>query len=190
MGMQQALGLVITEFFAAIFDEIMDIYKEGYFNNFDNDRFLATVIINAFETTGKRVVRIIREGMLSLFNAVKTLLFPPEDMSFKEAMHEAKKLLATGLIVSIGVIVEEWIDTLIKGTAILEPFSDILTAVFVGTITGLAVTMTVYYIDKKKNDKDAIKMLISQTNEKFDNINSMLYSVRKIKDNKNPSLLT
>lgn len=217
MGMQQALGLVITEFFTAVFDEIIDIYKNGYSTDFEDDRFfsilkerlkrialrikskwkdaamafkdgfisgfisnLVTVVINAFVTTGKRVVRIIREGIYSLFKAVKVLIFPPENMTYEEALHEAKKLLATGLIVSLGVIVEQYIDTLIKGTAVLEPFSDILTTVFVGAITGLAITMTVYHIDKKKNDKDAVKMLITQTDESFDNIDSMLNAVRKV----------
>ena len=205
MGMQQALGLVLTEFFTAVFDEIIDIYKNGYSTNFEDDRFLSilkerltkislrikdkwkdamivfkdgfisgfisnlvTTVINAFVTTGKRVVRIIREGIYSLFKAAKILIFPPEGLSYEDAMHEAKKLLATGLIVSVGVIVEQYIDTLIKGTAILEPFSDILTTVFVGAITGLAITMTVYHIDKKKNDKDAIEMLITETDQKLD----------------------
>ena len=226
MGMQQALGLVITEFFTAVFDEIIDIYKNGYSTDFEDDRFfsvlkdrlkriavrikdkwkdaamafkdgfisgfisnLVTVVINAFVTTGKRVVRIIREGIYSLFKAAKVLLFPPENMTYEEALHEAKKLLATGLIVSLGVIAEEYIDVLIKGTTVLEPFSDILTTIFVGAITGLAITMTVYHIDKKKNDKDAVKLLMKQTDESFDNIDSMLNSIRKIGDNESPNLI-
>lgn len=226
MGMQQALGLIITEFFTAVFDEIIDIYKNGYTSGFEDDRFfiilkerlkrialrikdkwkdaamafkdgfisgfisnLVTVVINAFVTTSKRVVRIIREGIFSLFKAAKTLIFPPENLTFEEALHEAKKLLATGLIVSLGVIVEQYIDTIIKGTAILEPFSDILTTVFVGAITGLAVTMTVYYIDKKKNDKDAVKLLMKQTDESFANIDSMLNSVRKVQGKDSSNLI-
>jgi hypothetical protein len=152
-------------------------FKDGFISGFISN--LVTVVINAFVTTGKRVVRIIREGIFSLFKAVKTLIFPPENMTFEEALHEAKKLLATGLIVSLGVIIEQYIDTIIKGTAVLEPFSDILTTVFVGAITGLAVTMTVYHIDKRKNDKDAIKMLLAQTDQAFENINKMLYRERE-----------
>lgn len=227
MGMQQALGLIIAEFFAAVFDEIIDIYKNGYSTSFEDDRFfsvlkerlkrianrikakwkaaaiafkdgfisgfisnLVTIVINTFVTTGKRVVRIIREGIYSLFKAVKVLIFPPENMTYEEALHEAKKLLATGLIVSLGVIVEQYIDTLIKGTAVLEPFSDILTTIFVGAVTGLAITMTIYHIDKKKNDKDAVKMLITKTNESFDNIDSMLNSVRKPQGSESSDLTT
>ena len=190
---------------------ILDIYKNGFSNGFEDDRFfivlkdrlknialkiqakwknvaiafkdgflsgfisnLVTTAINMFVTTGKRVVRIIREGIFSLFKAIKMLIFPPENMTYEEAMHEAKKVVASGLIISLGVIAEQYIDTLIKGSVILEPFSDILTTIFVGAITGLAVTMTVYYIDKKKNDKDAIKKLINDTDEKFENLEVLL----------------
>ena len=211
MGMQQAIGLVMTEFFTALFDEILDIYKNGFSNGFEDDRFLivlkerlknialkiqakwkdvaiafkdgflsgfisnlVTTAINMLITTGKRVVRIIREGIYSLFKAVKMLIFPPENMTYEEAMHEAKKVIASGLIISLGVIAEQYIDTLIKGSVILEPFSDILTTIFIGAITGVAVTMTVYYIDKKKNDKDAIQELIKQTTETLDNSELLL----------------
>jgi hypothetical protein len=95
-------------------------------------------------------------------------------MTYEEAMHEAKKVIASGLIISLGVIAEQYIDTLIKGSVILEPFSDILTTIFIGAITGVAVTMTVYYIDKKKNDKDAIQELIKQTTETLDNSELLL----------------
>ena len=210
MGMQQALGLVITEFFTAVFDEISDIYKDGYHHGFDNDQFftildkrlrriakrvqdkwkdaaiafkdgfisgfisnLVTTVINMFVTTGKRVVRIIREGLFSLFKAVKLLTFPPENMSYEDAMHEAKKLIASGLIISLGVIAEEYIDKLIRGTAVLEPFADILTMVFVGAITGLSITMVVYYIDKKKNDKEILQKLHTNTKQKIDNLSSL-----------------
>lgn len=150
-------------------------FKDGFISGFISN--LTTTIINMFVTTGKRVVRIIREGLFSLFRAIKLLIFPPEDMSYEDAMHEAKKLIATGLIVSMGVIAEEWIDTLIKGTAILEPFSDALTAIFVGAITGLSITMVVYYIDKKRNDKEMFNSLVNDTNTKFDKLENLLSSL-------------
>jgi len=140
-------------------------FKDGFISGFISN--LVTTVINMFVTIGKRVVRIIREGIFSLFRAVKLLLFPPKNMTYEEAMHEAKKLLAAGLIVSLGVIAEEYIDLLIRGTVVLEPFADILTSVFVGAITGLSITMVVYYIDKKKNDKDMFNYLVEDTNQKF-----------------------
>lgn len=211
MGLQQALGLVIVEFFTAVFDEVIDIYKNGYSANFDDDSFLnvlkerlkrigirikdkwkdvaiafrdgfisgfisnlVTTFINVFVTTGKRVVRMIREGFFSLFKAVKILLFPPEGLTYAEALHEAKKILATGVIVGLGVIIEQYIDGLIKASVVLEPLSDIITTIFMGAITGISVTMAVYYIDKKKNDKDAIKQLMENTQETNKNIDKLL----------------
>ena len=147
-------------------------FKDGFISGFISN--LVTTVINMFVTTATRVVRIIREGIFSLMKAIKTLLFPPEGTTYEEAMHEAKKLIASGLIVSLGVIAEEYIDKLIKATAILGPFSDVLTAVFVGAITGLSITMVVYYIDKKKNEKEMVNSLISDTNEKFGNVDELL----------------
>lgn len=212
MGMQQALGLVITEFFTALFDEISDIYKNGFSYGFEDDRFfivlkdrlkkiatrisarwedaaiafkdgfisgfisnLATTVINMFVTTGKRVVRIIREGIFSLFRAVKMLINPPENMTYEEAMHEASKLLATGVLISLGLLLEEYVDKLIiEPTPILKPYADVITTILIGTLTGLAVTMTVYYLDKKRDDKKLFQNLLKSTNEDIEQITKSL----------------
>jgi len=158
-------------------------FKDGAISGFISN--LVTTVINALIRTGKRVVRIIREGIYSLFRAVKLLLFPPEGMKHEDAMHEAKKIIASGIVISLGVIVEQYIDTIIKTTVFLEPFADILSTVFIGAVTGLAVTMVVYYIDKKKNDKDAIDDMVSQTDKKLDALFESLQelSLIQIKDN-------
>lgn len=210
MGMQQALGIILTEFFTAVFDELFDIYKNGFTNGLEDDKFflvlkdrlkriatrikdkwkdaaiafkdgfisgfisnLATTVINMFVTTGKRLVRIIREGMFSLFRAVKLLLYPPEGMSTEDAMHEANKLIASGLIISLGVMAEEYIEKIIASTTILSPFATILTSVLVGAITGLSVTMAVYYLDKRKNDKEMVTELVNSSNRNIDYINNL-----------------
>ncbi|AXX95719.1 lactate permease [Arcobacter ellisii] len=211
MGIQQALGLVITEFFTALFDEIIDIYKNGFSNGFEDEKFftilkerlirignkikekwkeaaiafkdgfisgfisnLVTVAINMFVTTSKKVARIIREGIFSLFRAVKMLVFPPENMTYEDAMHEAKKLLATGVLISLGVLAEESVEKLISTVPILLPYSSTLSTVFIGTLTGLSVTMTVYYIDKKRDDEELFKNLVESVKEDMDEINRTL----------------
>ncbi|WP_294898881.1 lactate permease, partial [Sulfurospirillum sp. UBA4051] len=211
MGMQQAIGLVMTEFFTALFDEILDIYKNGFSAGFDNEKFLTilkkrlqtiarkikakwkdvaiafkdgfisgfisnlvTTVTNMFVTTAKRVIRIIREGIYSLFKAIKLLIFPPENMTYEEAMHEAKKIIASGLIVTLGVIAEEYIEKFLASTGALASFSSTLTAIFVGAITGLAIIMTVYYLDKRKNDKDAIKALMTRAENSIANGEALL----------------
>jgi len=193
MGVQQAIGLLLTEFFTATFDEISDIYRNGY--KIENADFLenlkirlkriaskianrwkdvtvafsqdfisgflsnlVTVVINMFVRTGKRIVRIIREGFFSLLRAIKLICFPPKGMTFAQAAHEASKLIASGLVIIGGIAIEEAIDAWIKGTAILEPLSDVITTVLMGSLTGIATTFIVYAIDKidfsRVNDKE------------------------------------
>jgi hypothetical protein len=181
MGVQQALGLLLSEFFEATFDEIMDIYKNGFASGFDDGTFfnvlkerlvriskrllarwkdackafssgflsgflsnIVTVVINTFYSTSKRMVRIVREGFFSLLKAVKMLCLPPEGMTLAQSAHEASKIIASGLIIAIGVIVEQKIGEFISAI----PFSDIVTAALIGSLTGLATTFTVYLIDK------------------------------------------
>ena len=185
MGLQQAIGLVLCEFFKAAFDEIQDIYANGFSTGFDDGRFFAvlkerlsrvaarmaarwkeacvafrdgfisgflsnlvTVVINMFVRTGKRIVRVIREGFFSLLKAIKILCFPPEGMTIGQAAHEASKLIAAGLAAIGGIAVEQQIDNMIKAAPWLEPFADILTTVLVGGLTGLATSFIVYAIDK------------------------------------------
>lgn len=216
MGMQQAIGLVMTEFFTALFDEILDIYKNGFSSGFDDDRFLkvlkgrlrriakrikakwkdvaiafkdgflsgfisnlVTTAINMCMTTKKNLVRIIREGIFALLKAIKTVVFPPDNLSYAEAMDEAKIIVASGVIVSLGIIVEQYISTLFKGTVGLAPSADILTTIFVGAITGLVITMTVYYLEQKKNEKEAMTELVMQTNAKFDDVEKLLIELNR-----------
>ena len=211
MGMQQAIGLVMTEFFTALFDEIIDIYKNGFSNGFEDEKFftilkerlirignkikekwkeaaiafkdgfisgfisnLVTVAINMFVTTSKKVARIIREGIFSLFRAVKMLVFPPENMTYEDAMHEAKKLLATGVLISMGVLAEESVEKLISTVPILLPYANTLAVIFIGTLTGLSVTMTAYYLDKKRDDKQLFRNLVEYIGEDIKEINKTL----------------
>ena len=109
---------------------------------------LITVAINMFLTTGRRVVRIIREGLFSLLRAVKMLLLPPEGMTPQQAAHEASKLIAAGLTIAGGIMLEEAIDKLITAVPPLKPFADVFTTVLVGLATGLATTFLVYSLDK------------------------------------------
>lgn len=153
-------------------------FKDGFLSGFISN--LVTTVINMFMTTGKRLVRIIREGFFALLKAIKTIIFPPENLTYEEAIHEAKKILASGIVISLGVIAEQYIDTLIKGTLVLEPFADILTTIFVGALTGLAVTMTTYYLDQKKNEKEAMNELVMLTYAKFENAEQLLLKLTNI----------
>lgn len=187
MGLMQASGIVLVEFFSATFEEIKDCYKNGY--SIEDKSFfetlkvrllriinkikarykdiglafidggisgflsnLVTTFINAFMTTSKRLVRILREGIFSLFRAFKILI--SGDGNFEERLEAAKKLIITGGIISVSVIVEEIISKLIHSSGFLSPFADTLTAIFVGAFSGIAIACSMYWLDRKKEEKE------------------------------------
>lgn len=121
-------------------------FSGGFISGFISN--LITAIINMLVTTGKRLVRMIREGVFSLLKALKLVIFPPENMTYRESMHEAMKLVAAGGVVIAGVALEEVVEKLILNIPFLAPFSPILSAVIVGSLTAIAIALVTYLIDK------------------------------------------
>ncbi|TMP02990.1 lactate permease [Pseudoalteromonas sp. S3178] len=180
MGVQQAFGCLLVEFFSNAMLEIKDAYtnglegdslykdiksrlirigrnvadkwkeaiegfSDGFISGFISN--LITTLVNMFVTTAKRFVRMIREGVFSLLKALKLILFPPTNMSFTETMHEAMRLIAAGGVVVAGVALEEIIEKLILGVPLLAPFAPIATAVIIGSLTAIAMSLVAYLID-------------------------------------------
>ena len=190
VGLQQSMGLLLTEFFSASFDEISDSYKNGFRDSLKNQKFfdalktrlgriakrvaarwkdtlnafkdgaisgflsnVVTMLINMLVTTGKRIVRVIREGFMSILKALKMALFPPVGMTNAEAGDAALKLLAAGITVSLGILAEEVVEKSVTAffTANmppLAPLSSMVSAVLVGAVTGIATALVVAALDK------------------------------------------
>ena len=189
MGTQQALGLLLRELVSSIFDEIKDIYNNGFKGSKLDETFFSvlkerlmkigkrllskwkdvvkafaegavsgfisnfiTMIVNMFIKTEKQIVRIIREGFYSLLKAIKMLVSPPDGMTNIQAAHEASKLIASGIVVTGGILLEELVGksiaSLLAPIPILVPMADIITGILVGMVTGLATVLVVYMIDK------------------------------------------
>lgn len=124
----------------------LDAFKQGFLSGFLSN--FVTVLINCAVRTGKNVVRMIREGIFSLVRAVKILLTRPEGMTWREAAHEATKIIASGVVVVGGIALAEWLDLQIKLVPPLEIVSDILVRVVSGVATGIVAAFVVYAIDK------------------------------------------
>lgn len=105
---------------------------------------VVTALLNMFVRTGKNVVRLIREGFLSLSKAIKTFIFPPAGLSMKEAALEATKVLATGVVVTGCIIAGESIAIMLNGI----PFADTISMVLAGMISGLGSLFVVFMLDK------------------------------------------
>ena len=190
MGLQQSLGLLLTEFFSAAFDEISDAYHNGFKDSLKNQTFfealrdrlervatrvaarwkdainafkdgaisgflsnMVTMLINLVMTTGKRIVRVIREGIFSILKALKMVLCPPEGMTSAQAADAALKLLTGGVVISLGIMAEEVVEKYVTAffstsAPILAPFASTVSVVLVGALTGIASAILVYGLDK------------------------------------------
>lgn len=144
---------------------VANAFATGVFSGFISS--VVTALLNMFVRTGKNVVRLIREGFLSLSKAIKTLIFPPAGLSMKEAAHEATKVLATGFVVTGGIVAGESIATMLNGI----PFADTISMVLGGMISGLGSLFIVFMLDKLDlfgvNKKERHKFIMGKLEAKI-----------------------
>ena len=131
---------------AASWKDVVIAFKDGAISAFISN--IVTFVVNNSVKTLKNVVRIIREGFCSLLRAFKMLVVPPDGMTRNEAAHEATKLIAAGLAISGGILLEEVVSKLLLSVPLLAPICDIISTVLVGLATGLGTVLLVYLIDK------------------------------------------
>lgn len=109
---------------------------------------LLTFLINNFLSTAKRFVMVIREGLLGLFRAFKMIFFPPKEMTRDQALQEGLKILTAVVVSSLGVLLTETVATFMATVPFLKPFSDLITPVLLGILTGLTSAFFAYQIDR------------------------------------------
>lgn len=136
----------ISKSLTSKWSDVLKGFATGSLSGFISN--ILTTIINVFVTTGKRLVRMIREGVFSLLKALKTVVFPPEGLTYREATHEAMKLFAAGGIIIAGVALEEIVEKIILNIPVLAPLASMVTAVIVGSITAMGMALVAYLIDK------------------------------------------
>lgn len=183
-GLQQALGVCLSELVSALIDEVKDCLSDG-FNPKESDSWVesikirfkrvgkrvagkwtnvleafgqgflsglisgvVTALINLVMRTGKNIVRLVREGFMSLMKALKTLLFPQDGVTIKQAAHEASKVLATGVVTSGVILLGEILSANIKPFLSVIPFSDTIYMVLTGMLAGVSSLIVVYMLDK------------------------------------------
>ncbi len=109
---------------------------------------LLTFLINNLITTSKKIVTIIREGMQSLWKAIKLMVSPPEGMSALEITREATKIIAAVVTTGLGMLMEESVKGFIMSFPLLTPIADALSIALTAIMTGIAGAMIVYGIDR------------------------------------------
>ena len=188
MGLRQALGLVFSEIWFAVRDEIKqgkedgkalfnsiaDGVKKGYnkaklkykelWHKFIEGTVggvlasLTTTLCNIFFTTAKNVVRIIRQSWASLVEATKILLFNPDYLPFGERFRAAAKIIATGASVVAGTMVG---DLIAKTWVAAIPVVGNIVQTFCSTlITGILSCSLLYLLDRNS----AVNMILQVLN--------------------------
>lgn len=189
MGLRQALGLVFSEIWFSVRDEIKQGKEDGkaLFNSIalgvkrglENAKLkykelwhkfiegavggvlasLTTTLCNIFFTTAKNVVRIIRQSWASLVEATKILLFNPDFLPFGERFRAAAKIIATGASVVAGTMVGDLIAK--TGVAAIPIVGDIVQT-FCGTlVTGILSCSLLYLLDRNSAVNKIVQVLNS-----------------------------
>jgi hypothetical protein len=164
---------------------IVSNFADGFLSGFLSS--IATSIINMFITTGKNIVKLIREGLLSLLKAFKMILFPPDNVSLSEAAHEASKIIVSSLALVGGIILEESISKVLPP---LLGLGSIIASIIAGIVTGLSMCLLTYLIDKadffgveaKKEQAYIEKHLDNSIQTSIDNINTIHKQIEDCSD--------
>lgn len=189
MGLRQTLGLVFSEIWFSVRDEIKQGKENGkvLFNNIASgikkglesaklkykelwNKFiegavggilasLTTTLCNIFFTTAKNIIRIIRQSWASLVEATKILLFNPDLLPFGERFRAAAKIIATGASIVAGTMVSDLISKTGIGAI---PVIGGITQTFCGTlVTGIMSCSLLYLLDKNPAVNAIVKVLNS-----------------------------
>lgn len=189
MGLRQVLGLVFSEIWFSVRDEIKQGNEDGkaLFNSIalgikkglENAKFrykelwhkfiegavggvlasLTTTLCNIFFTTAKNVVKVVRESWASLVEATKILLFNPDFFPFGESLRAAAKIIATGASVVAGSMVGDFIP---KEFLIVHPvIGDIVQTFCRSFVTGILSCSLLYLLDRNSAVNKIVQVLNS-----------------------------
>lgn len=129
---------VVSKLGAAL-DAALQGGVQGFISN------LLTFLINSVITTSAKVVTIIREGMKGLWEAIKMMVNPPEDMSFDEVCRQVTKIISGVVTISLGMLFEESVNAFFVSTGV--PFAGVVSQVVSGLLTGVITALVIYGLD-------------------------------------------
>ncbi|SDE47177.1 Protein of unknown function [Paenibacillus sp. UNCCL117] len=126
--------------------EVLKQFADGAIAGFISE--LLIFLINQFVTTMKRLVRIIKEGIMSLVGMIRFVLNPPKDMLREEVYQQCLKMGATILVTSGGILLEEAVEKFLTAQVWLAPFAGLLAPIVTGLLTGLVLSLVMFGLDK------------------------------------------
>lgn len=118
---------------------------------------LITTITNIFVTTGKNIVKVLRQVFPSLVQAFKVLFINPDGYSFGERVRAAMKMIATAASVAVGIVASEALSKL--PLAQIPLVGDVLVG-FVGAfVTGILSVTFLYFLDRSETFNKIVRWL-------------------------------
>ena len=144
---------------------ILDAFNNGFVAGFLNS--VVTTIINLFATTSKNMVRVIRQAMTSITEAVRILFFDKAERSPGERLMAALKVILTGAATVVGVVLEQPLHQVLaaSGLAAVPIIGGVLVdviSVFSGVlVTGILSVTFMYILDSSEKIKKLIAFIDS-----------------------------
>lgn len=120
---------------------------------------IVVFVINLIATTLKKLVSMIRAGFVSLCQAVKLLVHPPNDMPQNEIGYQALKIITAGLIGALSLGLSAAIEKLLQSIPGLQPImvfpipiqgqtvGDVIATVLSALAGGILTTLALYFMD-------------------------------------------
>lgn len=137
------------------YKELLSKFKDGAIAGIIGS--LTTTLTNIFFTTSKNIIRVIRQSWVSLVEALKIVLFNPDNLPFGERMRAVAKILATTASVIVSIVVREVLTKI--GIATIPVVGDELVTFIEILSMGLASCTLLYFLDRSEIVNKAVNFL-------------------------------
>lgn len=137
------------------YKELLSKFKDGAIAGIIGS--LTTTLTNIFFTTSKNIIRVIRQSWVSLVEALKIVLFNPDNLPFGERMRAVAKILATTASVIVSIVVREVLTKI--GIATIPVVGDELVTFTEILSMGLTSCTLLYFLDRSEIVNKAVNFL-------------------------------
>ena len=120
--------------------------------------------------SAQRLLRFIRECVMSLYRAIKMLRLPPEGMTVEDLLKEASKVILAGVMVGLGVIIEEYIEKFLLSVPILTPYASTISMTITGIFVGVITASAIYWLDNTRDNKEIFDAICKEAHSKCDSL--------------------
>ncbi len=118
----------------------------GASNSFISGVFstIVNVLINTFMTTTKIFAKLLNDGIMAITRSIKILR--NSELTMAERRKQAIKIIGTGILASLGIILAEVISKQLLGTP-FAPFADLIGLAISGILTGIVSACFIFTVE-------------------------------------------